>query len=98
MSDSTRVISAFISNNTRRITCCDLLLWLDFALFDKLPFKIVFRETFEIIRLVTPDNVSKHLYFFFGRANSNLDSLTRSLDSETSEIKLGPSGLCFLLS
>ena len=44
-----------------------MLLWLDFALFDELPFKIVFRETFEIIRLVTPDNVSKHLYFFFAR-------------------------------
>ena len=28
-------------------------------------FKIVFRETFEIISLVTHNNVSKHLYFFF---------------------------------
>ena len=47
------LISAFISNNTRRITRCNLLWWQDFALFDKLPFKIVFRETFEISRLRT---------------------------------------------
>ena len=32
---------------------------------------------------------------FFCRANSNLDSLACSLDSEISEIQPGPSELCF---
>ena len=39
----------------------------------------------------TPDNLSKRLYFFC-RANSNLDSLACSLDSEIAQIQPGPSG------
>lgn len=36
-----------------------------------------------------------NICILFCRANSDLDSLARSLDSQISEIKLGPFGLCF---
>ena len=89
-------IRAFLSNNTRRIARCYLLWRPDFTPFNKVTISKLSLENHLKPFSHTSDNISKRLYiYFFGRANSNLNSLARSLDSEVSEIQLWPSGLCF---
>ena len=56
-------------------------------------FKLVFRETFEIV--CTHHRYFKRTLVFFCRAKSNLDSLACSLDPKISEMQPGPSGLRF---
>ena len=89
------LLSAFLSHNTRKITRYDLLWWLDFALFDKLLFQTYLQRSIWN-RLFTHQIIWANVcIFFFCQANSNLDSLACSLDSEIAQIQPGPSGSWF---